>query len=349
MRAVGHEPGETLDEDGRLAGPRPGDDEQRTAWMPDDSGLRRRQVRHVLSLRPAAHHHATPSMGRVTAEATVLEADWLGTCRRAVSGLRGVLSDHPTSRERVVETGERGGGGDRTLVIDRQVEDVVFAELERLHADGLRFCAVSEERGVVDFGGEGVRVVIDPIDGSLNAKRGLPNVAISIAVASGPTMADVEFAYVYDLGPGEEWWARRGEGTCLNNRPLVDVPPERRDRNGRLELVALESASPHWIARGIEGLERSVRRIRAIGTIAVSMSQVADARVDGMLTLRPSRAVDVAAAQLIVRESGGHVAFPAYETELGAPLDLVPHSPVVAARTRAGLEELTAIVVEADS
>ena len=47
------------------------------------------------------------------------------------------------------------------------------------------------------------------------------------------------------------------------------------------------------------------------------MSQVADARVDGMLTLRGCRAVDVAAAQLIVRESGGHVAFPACETELG--------------------------------
>ena len=53
-----------------------------------------------------------------------------------------------------METGKRGGGGDRTLVIDRQVEDVVFAGLERLHDDGLRFCAVSEERGVVDFGGE---------------------------------------------------------------------------------------------------------------------------------------------------------------------------------------------------
>jgi len=284
-------------------------------------------------------------MGGVTAEATVLQADWLGTCRRAVRGLRGVLDEHPTSRERIVETGERGGGGDRTLVIDRQVEDIVFDELERLHdEEGLRFCAVSEERGMVDFGGDGVRVVIDPIDGSLNAKRGLPNVAISIAVASGSTMADVEFAYVFDLGPGEEWWARRGEGAWLNERRLVDVPPERRDRRGRLELVAIESAAPGWIARGIEGLEREVHRIRAIGTIAVSMCQVADARVDGMLTLWRTRAVDVAAAQLIVRESGGHVVFPACDTELGAPLDLAPRSPVVAARTRAGLEELAAIV-----
>jgi myo-inositol-1(or 4)-monophosphatase len=196
----------------------------------------------------------------------------------------------------------------------------------------------------VDFGGDDVLVVIDPIDGSLNAKRGLPNVAISIAVATGTTMADVQFGYVYDLGPGEEWWARLGEGAWLNGRRLVDVPPERRTKAGLLELVALESASPRWIAEGIEGLRHSVHRIRAIGTLAVSMCQVADARVDGMLTLWGCRAVDVAAAQLIVRESGGHVAFPACETALGAPLDLVPHSPVVAARTPEGLAELAEIV-----
>jgi myo-inositol-1(or 4)-monophosphatase len=279
-----------------------------------------------------------------TEAATVLEADWLETCRKAVHGLRSVLSDHPTSRERIVETGTRGEGGDRTLVIDSAVEDVVFAELERLHGEGLRFCAVSEERGIVDFGSHDVRVVIDPIDGSLNAKRGLPNVAISIAVATGETMADVQFAYVYDLGPGEEWWARQGEGTWLNGRRLTDVPPERRTKSGLLELVALESASPRWIAEGIDGLRASVNRIRAIGTMAVSMCQVADARVDGMLTLWACRAVDVAAAQLIVRESGGHVAFPACDTPLGAPLDVVPHSPVVAARTPEGLEELAAIV-----
>jgi myo-inositol-1(or 4)-monophosphatase len=280
----------------------------------------------------------------MSAQATALDADWLAACRVAVRGLREVLAENPTTRERVVETGTRGEGGDRTLVIDRQVEDAVFDQLERLHAEGLRFVAISEERGVVDFGGDAVRVVIDPIDGSLNAKRGLPNVAISIAVAGGPTMADVEFAYVYDHGPGEEWWARRGEGAWLDGRRLLDVPPERRDRDGRLELVAIEPGSPRWIGRGMEGLERSVRRIRAIGTIAVSMCQVAAGRVDGMLTLSGTRAVDVAAAQLIVRESGGHVCFCAYDEPLGAPLDLVPCSPVVAARTTEGLDELVRVV-----
>ena len=74
----------------------------------------------------------------------------------------------------MLETGEVGGGGDRTLLIDAEAEAAVFAELDRLHDDGARFTAVSEERGAVDYGDPGVIVIIDPIDGSINAKRGHP-------------------------------------------------------------------------------------------------------------------------------------------------------------------------------
>src|SRR3954447_19205202 len=121
------------------------------------------------------------------------QADWLASCRAPVDGTRSLLRGPPTSREPIIETGTTGGGGDRTLVIDQQAEDIVFEQLERLHDSGARFTAVSEERGVVGFGGDGVRVVIDPIDGSMNARRGLTHHALSIAVADGPTMADVRF------------------------------------------------------------------------------------------------------------------------------------------------------------
>ena len=139
--------------------------------------------------------------------------DWLGLCRRSAAGLRELLAQAPTSRERVTETGVVGEGGDRTLVIDQAAEDVVFAELRaRCTTTGARFTAVSEERGIVDFGDPGVLVVIDPIDGSLNAKRGLAHHALSIAVADGPTMADVRLGYVYDVGTarGVARGARRG-------------------------------------------------------------------------------------------------------------------------------------------
>src|ERR1700754_2450034 len=106
--------------------------------------------------------------------------DWLGVCRRAAAEIRDILEDRPTIAERVKETGTRGEGGDRTLLIDEAAEGFVFAELEALHHGGARFTAISEERGLVDFGDPDVLVVIDPIDGSLNAKRGLPHFALSL-------------------------------------------------------------------------------------------------------------------------------------------------------------------------
>jgi myo-inositol-1(or 4)-monophosphatase len=268
--------------------------------------------------------------------------DWLGACRRSAAGMRAMLAEHPTIADRVRETGTRGEGGDRTLKIDEAAEAIVFAELERLHDAGARFTAVSEERGTVDFEGHGTVVVVDPIDGSLNAKRGLPHHALSIAVAEGETMADVSFGFVQDFGPDEEWVAWRGRGARLNGMALDPSLGERRVRD-RLEVVGIESADPRWVVASADALEHVAHRVRAIGTIASALCQVAAARFDGMVSLRRCRAVDAAAAQLIVREAGGQVAFIACDDPLGAPLDLEPHSPVVAARTAAGVRELSRV------
>ena len=269
-------------------------------------------------------------------------ADWLAACRRATGALEAMIAERPTTAERAVETG-RGQGGDEALVIDRAAEDAVFAELEGLYTEGLRFTAVSEERGEVDYGSPDVLVVIDPIDGSMNAKRGLSHYALSVAVAEGTTMGDVVFAFVHDFGPGEEWLASRGRGARVNDARIDTAPRERRHDDGAIEVLGIESADPRWIADAAEDLRGSAHRLRAIGSIAISLCQVADARFDGMATLWNCRAVDAAAAQLIVREAGGRVAFTACEDPLGAPLDVRPHSPVVAARTQRGLDELRSL------
>jgi myo-inositol-1(or 4)-monophosphatase len=271
------------------------------------------------------------------------DTDWLELCRRATDALRGILASTPSTAERVREVGTRGVGGDRTLVIDAEAEEAVFQQLEVLHDEGLRFTAVSEERGTIEYGDSDTLVVIDPIDGSVNAKRGLPHHSISIAVASGPTMADVFFGYVYDFGPEEEWIARRGKGAWLDQQRLPVDAGERRGRDGRLELLGVESADPRWVRDAGDALAERAYRLRALGTMASTLCQVAAARLDGMVTLRRCRAVDVAAGQLIVREAGGLVAFPWCDEPLGAPLDLAPHSPCVAARTERALAELSAI------
>ncbi|MBV8432310.1 MAG: hypothetical protein JO244_14175 [Solirubrobacterales bacterium] len=279
----------------------------------------------------------------MTSTRSALDADWLGVCRRAVSGLEEMLAESPTTAERAVETGSRGSGGDRTLVIDRAAEGVVISQLQELSDEGYRFLAISEERGEIDYGDRHVKVIIDPIDGSLNAKRGIPHHAVSIAVAAGETMADVEFGFVYDFGPGEEWWARRDEGAWLNERRLDPELAERRGHDGRLEVLGIESADPRWIQASIDGLVRSAYRLRAMGTIAASLCQVAAARFDGLVSLRRSRGVDAAAGQLIVREAGGQVSFPWCDGPLTAPLTAEPASPVIAARSTETLSLLEGI------
>jgi myo-inositol-1(or 4)-monophosphatase len=270
-----------------------------------------------------------------------LGANWLGVCRRSVERLDGVFRLSPSTSDRAEPTG-MGAGGDESLVIDRQAEEVVFAELAELHRDGYSFTAVSEERGEVDFGdgSSAVRVVIDPIDGSLNAKRLMPTFALSVAVASGGTMEDVELGFVYDFGTGEEFVARRAGGSTLNGIPL-----QSEDRGRGLELVGFESARPGWIAPVAARLEQTVYRVRIVGSIAVALCYVAASRLDGMLTANTCRSVDAAAGQLIAREAGGFVSVLGHGG-IEAPLDMDSRFRIVAARTPEGLETLVSALTE---
>lgn len=266
----------------------------------------------------------------------VVSADWLGICRRVVDAQRAIFADTATSEERTVYDGV-GEGGDHTLVVDRLCEDVVFAELEQLAAQGASFVAVSEERGEVSFGrGGDVRVVIDPIDGSLNTRRTIPSHSLSVAVAAGTSMADVEFGFVHDFGADEEFSARRGGGARLGESELrVAAEGE------RLEIVGLESAAPKWAGPVLAELADKAYRLRVVGSIAISAAYVGAGRFDAMLSLRDCRSVDAAAAQLIVREAGGAVAFG--ELDLGeASLGLDARYPIAAARSEAALATVRA-------
>jgi myo-inositol-1(or 4)-monophosphatase len=261
--------------------------------------------------------------------------DWLALCRRAAKGAEDAIARYPRLEDRSEKTG-RGEGGDMALIIDRAAEDAIFAELEAL---GEPLTAISEERGRVAIRGGGTtQVVIDPIDGSLNAKRGMPLYCLSIAVADGLTMGDVKYGFVHDFGTGEEWWAGRGEGAFLNGqavRPLHET-------GGRVEVLGIESGDPRRIARHATALAATTaHRLRLIGSIALGLCWVAGARFDALLSLRSVRSVDAAAGQLIVREAGGDVLFPDTQGgDMTAPLDLDMRSTVVAARAHSLATEL---------
>jgi myo-inositol-1(or 4)-monophosphatase len=261
--------------------------------------------------------------------------DWLGFCRRAAGAARDAVQAYGTTAERAVETG-RGEGGDTAYVIDRAAEDAVFGAIEGLDVPVI---AVSEERGEVEVGGrttgtegEPVRVVVDPVDGSLNAKRGLPFACVSIAVASGPRMADVEIGWVAELDPrlskadeprrGRDWWAVKGQGAFRDGEPLPPLRP------GPLEVLGRETARPPLVAAAAPAIQSiEARRLRVLGSVAMTLCLVAAGQLDAMLSMRPIRSVDAAAAQLLVTETGGAVAFPEDDE-----LSLEMRSPVLAAR-----------------
>jgi myo-inositol-1(or 4)-monophosphatase len=263
--------------------------------------------------------------------------DWLALCRGAVADIERDLVRLPTrvEREPVLRQGE---GGDDTTAVDAAAEDAVVARLE---ASGADFVLVSEELGERVFGAGGPRrVVVDPIDGSVNAKRGIPFFALSVAVAEGPTMDDVVFGFVHDFGTGEQWVGRRGGGATLNGAALGSVRPK-----DPIEILSFEGTTTAIIADKAAAMVGVAKRLRVMGSLALSLCHLAAGRVDAVCSLKPARSIDIAAAQLLVREVG--LAIDLFEEPPfgAAPLDLGQRSRLVAAATPALCARVAAALV----
>lgn len=232
-------------------------------------------------------------------------------------------------REPVLRTGM---GGDDTTAIDAAVEEAVVA---RFDASGEDFTLVSEELGIRE-GGD-AWVVLDPIDGSINAKRGLPFFSISVAVAEDGTMDDVVFGYVYDFGSGEEWVATRGKGALLNGADLGPIFPKE-----EIEILSFEATLTSSVAEKAAAMVGVAYRLRIMGSLALSLCHLAAGRVDAVCSLKGARSVDIAAAQLLVRERGLAIELPEAPPFGSAPLDLEGRSRCVAAATPEVCERLFA-------
>jgi len=243
---------------------------------------------------------------------------WLERCRAAVRDVDEVLRELPGRAERE-PVRRRGEGGDDTTEIDARAEEAVLRHFEDVSV-------VSEEVGELVRGGPYVAVV-DPIDGSLNAKRGVRFFSLSIAIADGRTMDDVLVGYVYDFGTREEWWAERGGGAFVDGEPLRELPKD------RLETLAFEATRTELVAEHAPAMVGVAHRLRIMGSLALSLCHLAAGRVDGVCSLKGARSVDIAAAQLLVRERGLAIELFDAPPFGRAPLDLEARSRVAAAGT----------------
>jgi len=280
------------------------------------------------------------------------EQRWLDCAvRMSAAAKRAAAPLYGTAEGRVALA--RGAGGDRTLEIDRACESAMIEVLEK--EAPAPWSLVSEELGIVGPEDAPWRVVIDPLDGSLNAKHGLEPFGSSIAVAQGPTLADVTVGYIEDYTRPRCFAAVKGAGLVAAGGPppggataAADAPPAtldaRRFESDLVEVVFLEAGTPdrhsfdyHDLAAvGTLG-QKGDMRIRQIGSLALSLCLVAVGVADVLVARVRSRSVDVAAGLLILAEAGGGAVALTPEELMAQPLDLEKRSAFVA--WRAGLDE----------
>lgn len=237
----------------------------------------------------------------------------------------------------------RGAGGDITIELDRVAEEAILRALGA-GAPG-PYIVVSEEVGeqAGEQNGSEWRVLVDPVDGSLNAKRGLEPFCAALAVADGPSLGDVRVGLIADYPRGYRYLALRGAGWASTR--IIDGYTSA----DRVELILTEMGRPEnavfsfremgalagWPAAGgwkERPPELQDYRVRQVGSLALSLSYTASAVGDVLFCPTPARSVDIAAGLLMLREAGGDAASLDGSDLWVQPLDLARRAPFLAWR-----------------
>lgn len=190
----------------------------------------------------------------------------------------------------------KGASGDMTFPIDKKAEEIVFEEVEGL---GKPLTVVSEEYGFKDINGGGIKLLIDPIDGSKNALSGVTFYATSIALIEGDAMGNISIGYIINLVTGDEFWALRGGGSFLNGEPL------RTQKEEAFNVIAYETQTPRVDIARIMPLLSLFNRTRCLGSTALDMAFLSQGAISMFVTPAPSRSFDFAAGYLLIKEAGG--------------------------------------------
>ena len=224
-----------------------------------------------------------------------------------------------------------GADGTPTKQIDKLAEDIA---IECLRHSKIPVNLLSEEIGFLDFGGE-YTIILDPIDGTKNAVRGIPFYAVSVAVGKR-SLKDVEFGVVINIPSGDIFRAEKGKGSFLNGKAIV-TPHSTREK----PLCSIVPCR-EFERRGNLLLRHS--HIRSLGAASLEISYVASGAIDCFICLKEHlRITDIAAAVLILKEAGGAICNGSGE-EIEMPLDVTKRTSVIAATSRSTLEKVFSLL-----
>lgn len=264
------------------------------------------------------------------------EIDWrevlTGAADRAVHALRVLDADWGD------ETGW-GADGTVTAAADKAAEDAALSYLAEA-VPGATLC--SEEAGVIEGAGD-VLLIVDPVDGTNNAVRGIPYWAFSVAVVIEGTPVG---GLVRNVPARHDLFGWVGEGADINGRPVTTSPVE---RLGDAVVCVQRPAEPS--AFGIaQSVMAQVKLARLLGAAALDIAYVGAGVTDGYANPNTNplfpfgeKVVDYAAGAVFLEVAGGVIT----DVE-GNPLSFAPdlraREPVVAGATPALHEALLGVL-----
>ncbi len=186
-------------------------------------------------------------------------------------------------------------GGDTARAIDEAAQEELSKWLteRRGYPDIL-----SEESGLIRGKEQGV-LLIDPIDGSSNADRGIPFACVSIAYSSSYSLKFLSKAVILDIFREDLYYAEKSSGSFKNGSRIK----VRKFRGTPVIYAPCQPDDPLIRRTTLKHIAR-----RDLGSIALGLTYVASGQIDVLIDLRNNlRVVDLAAGLLLVKEAGGSV------------------------------------------
>lgn len=204
--------------------------------------------------------------------------------REAMSGERKVLSEE---------------GRDIKLQADRDAEAVILETLS-----GSDYSVLAEESGEHgDTDANTPMWVVDPLDGTLNFKRGIPVCCVSIGLFQGD---EPILGVIYDFNHDDLYEGVVWQGAYLNGEPMSVSEITDRSR------AIVTSGFPVLADFSDEGIGEFARRVqtykkvRFLGSAAMSLAYVACGAVEAYIE-DDIMLWDIAAGAALVHAAGGHV------------------------------------------
>jgi len=196
----------------------------------------------------------------------------------------------------------RGAGGDISRKIDIVAEKTVLDYLKKINFE----CVVlGEECGRVELSNNPKGfLIMDAIDGSVNAVRGVPFFCCSLAFATEDKLSSITDAVVTNLSNGDLYWATKGKGTYLNETKI-----HVQDKKPVYRIVGINTsgATPELMEKLHPVFERH-NHTRHFGANALEMAFFAQGLMDVFIDLRDKiRIQDIAAGYFLIKEAGGLV------------------------------------------